>query len=383
MKIVIPREIAPDERRVALVPALTDLLIKMGFEVHLEAGAGEKAFFPDAAYQDAGAQIVSSVEDLYRDAKIVLKVRPPMLNKERNSHEIDLIPKSAVLIGFLETLRVPETAELLAKRGVTSFSMDTIPRISRAQSMDALSSQASAAGYKAVLIAAEVAHKFFPMLTTAAGTIPPAKVFVIGAGVAGLQAIATAHRLGATVEGFDIRPAAKGEVESLGAKFVQVELEEETEAEGGYAKEVTAEAERKEQEVIHQHVAAADVVITTAQVPGAKAPVLVNRGMVEAMKPGSVIVDLAVEQGGNCELSEPGVNVEHNGVTVIGRVNLPSALSVHSSQMYCRNLLALLGLLVKEGELNLNFEDEIVKGCCITHDGAVVHERTAELINKK
>ncbi len=381
MKIAVPKEIQPGERRVAIVPNVIGKLTKAGFEVFIEKGAGEGSYYSDKEYEEAGAKVVSSLQELYKDADVVLKVRPPMVNKATKKHELDLMPEGTVLICFLETLRNPEIARELAKRKITSFSMDTVPRISRAQSMDALSSQASAAGYKAVLLAARQSHKFFPMLTTAAGTIPPAKVFVIGAGVAGLQAIATARRLGAIVEGFDIRPAAKGEVESLGAKFVDAGLEEDTEAEGGYAKEVSEEAKKREQQILHDHVAASDVVITTAQVPGKKAPLLVTKEAIEAMKPGSVIVDLAVEQGGNVALSKPGEVYEHNGVSIIGPTNLPSELSIHTSQMYARNIIALLLNLVKDGQLNLDFEDEITKGCCITHQGEIIHEKTKSLLS--
>lgn len=382
MKIAVPKEIVPGERRVALVPNVLGKLAKAGFEIFVEKGAGEGSYYSDKEYEEAGAGIVKSPEELYQDAKVILKVRPPVVSEKKGNNELDLMPEGSVLICFLETLRNPQVASELAKRKITSFSMDTIPRISRAQSMDALSSQASAAGYKAVLIAARAIRKFLPMLTTAAGTIPPAKVFIIGAGVAGLQAIATAKRLGANVEGFDIRPAAKGEVESLGARFVDAQLEEDTEAEGGYAKEVSEEAKKREHQVLHDHVAAADIVITTAQVPGKKAPVLVTKDMIQAMKPGSVLVDLAVEQGGNIELSKPGESVDVNGVTIIGPDNLTSEMSVHTSQMYARNIITLLLHLTKEGQLNLDFNDEITSGSCITHNGEIVHERTKELLEQ-
>ncbi|HPG39735.1 MAG TPA: Re/Si-specific NAD(P)(+) transhydrogenase subunit alpha [bacterium] len=381
MKIAVPKEIIPGEQRVALTPNVIGKLAKSGFEVVIETGAGAESGHPDADYQAAGAAIAASVQELYKDAQVILKVRPPAPHPVSKKHEIELYPEGAVLICFLEILRNPEIATLLAKHKVTAFSMDTVPRISRAQSMDALSSQASAAGYKAVLIAAEASHKFFPMLTTAAGTIPPAKVFVIGAGVAGLQAIATAKRLGATVEGFDIRPAAKGEVESLGAKFVQVDLGEATESGGGYAKEVSEEARKKEHEVVHQHVAAADIVITTAAVPGKKAPLLVTSDMVKAMKPGSIVVDMAVEQGGNVEGSKPGETVQVNGVKVMGPLNLPSKMSIHTSMMYAKNITTLLALLVKDKQMQIDFEDEIVKGSCITHNGEIIHEQTKKLLN--
>jgi H+-translocating NAD(P) transhydrogenase subunit alpha len=377
MKIAVPKEIIPGERRVALIPNTIDKLVKGGFEVLIEKSAGEGSHYSDKAYEEAGAKIVDSPKELYANAEIVLKVRPPMTD---GTNEIDLMQEGCVVISFLETLRNPDIAKQLAAKKITSFSMDTVPRISRAQAMDALSSQASAAGYKAVLIAATKVRKFFPMLTTAAGTIPPAKVFVLGAGVAGLQAIATAKRLGATVEAFDIREAAKGEVESLGAKFVDAHLDEDTEAEGGYAKEVSEEAQKREQEILAKHIAASDVVITTAQVPGKVAPVLVTKDVVESMKPGSAIIDLAVEQGGNVELSKPGETVEHNGVYIIGPDNLTSEMAVHTSQMYAKNIITLLLHLTNEGELALDFEDEITSGCCITHNGEIVHDKTKEML---
>ncbi len=381
MKIAVPKEIIAGEERVALVPAVVGKLVKSEYNVAVETGAGTASGYTDEQYKEAGASIANSVSEVYNGANVVLKVRPPVEHPTEKKHEAELMPDGSLLISFLEILRNPAIAETLAKNKVNSLSMDTVPRISRAQSMDALSSQASAAGYKAVLIAAENSHKFFPMLTTAAGTIPPAKVFVIGAGVAGLQAIATAKRLGATVEGFDIRPAAKGEVESLGAKFVEVDLGESTEAGGGYAKEVSEEAKKKEHEAVHKHVAMSDIVITTAAVPGKKAPLLVTADMVKDMKPGSVIVDMAVEQGGNVEGSKPGEIVELNGVNIIGPVNLPSKMSIHTSMMYAKNITSLLNLLLKEGEVVFDFEDEIIKDSCITHNGEIVHEKTRQLLS--
>ncbi|HEY9730216.1 MAG TPA: NAD(P) transhydrogenase subunit alpha, partial [Chroococcales cyanobacterium] len=273
-----------------------------------------------------------------------------------------------------------EVVQHLANRKVTAFSMELIPRTSRAQSMDALSSQAGVAGYKAVLIAAAASPKFFPMLTTAAGTIKPAKVFVMGAGVAGLQAIATARRLGAVVEAFDIRPAVKEEVQSLGAKFVEVKLDEETVAQGGYAKEISEASKQRTQEMIAEHVKNADIVITTAQVPGKKAPLLVTEEMVAQMNPGSVIVDLAAEQGGNCACTEPGKDVVRNGVTIIGPINLPSSMPVHASQMYAKNITTLLQHMLKEGELQLNLEDDIIGETCVTHAGEIRNQRVKEAL---
>jgi len=291
-----------------------------------------------------------------------------------------MMRSGSVLVGFLNPLGQPDIAEKLAAKGVTAFSMELIPRTSRAQSMDALSSQAGVAGYKATLIAAAAAPKFFPMLTTAAGTIRPAKVFIMGAGVAGLQAIATARRLGAVVEAFDIRPAVKEEVQSLGAKFVEIKLEEDTVAEGGYAKEISEESKKRTQELVSETVAAADVVITTAQVPGRKAPLLVTEEMVAKMKPGAVIVDLAAEQGGNCALTQAGKDVVHNGVTIIGPINLPASMPVHASQMYAKNVSTLVQLMLEDGELKLNFEDDIIDATCVTHAGEIRLQRVRDAL---
>jgi NAD(P) transhydrogenase subunit alpha len=381
MKIGVAKEVEMGERRVALIPDTVSRLVKQGLEVWVEAGAGEQAFFADAAYEAAGATIVTDTAHLWREADVLLKVSPPR-EREDGQHEADLLHEGATLISFLDPLGNPDGIKRLADRKVTAFSIELIPRTSRAQSMDALSSQAGLAGYKATLIAAAALPKFFPMLTTAAGTIPPAKVFVIGAGVAGLQAIATARRLGAVVEAFDIRPAVKEEVQSLGAKFVEVKLEEETVAAGGYAKEVSDAAKQKTQEAIAEHVKLSDIVITTAQVPGRKAPRLVTGDMIAQMKPGSVVVDMAAEQGGNCEGSEAGKDVIRNGVTLIGPTNLPSTMPVHASQMYAKNLLTLVQYLVKDGVLTLNFEDDIISGTCVTHAGEVRNQRVRDLLGE-
>jgi len=381
MKIGVAKEIDMGERRVALIPDTVSRLVKQGLEVWVEAGAGEQAFFADAAYEAAGATIVADTARLWGEADVLLKVSPPR-EREDGRHEADLLREGATLIGFLDPLGNPGVIKRLADRKVTAFSIELIPRTSRAQSMDALSSQAGLAGYKATLIAAAALPKFFPMLTTAAGTIPPAKVFVIGAGVAGLQAIATARRLGAVVEAFDIRPAVKEEVQSLGAKFVEVKLEEETVAAGGYAKEVSDVAKQKTQEAIAEHVKLSDIVITTAQVPGRQAPRLVTSDMIAQMKPGSVVVDMAAEQGGNCEGSEAGKDVVRNGVTIIGPTNLPSTMPVHASQMYAKNLLALVQYLLKDGILTLNFEDDIISGTCVTHAGEVRNQRVRNLLGE-
>jgi H+-translocating NAD(P) transhydrogenase subunit alpha len=379
MKIAVAKEIEVSERRVALNPDTVTRLIKQGLEVWVEAGAGEKSFFSDSAYQAAGATIISDAAKLWGEADILLKVSPPQA-RENGGSEIDLLRSGAVLISFLNPLGNPVVAEELAKRQITALSMEMIPRTTRAQSMDALSSQASLAGYKAVLIAAAALPKYFPMLTTAAGTIAPAKVFIMGAGVAGLQAIATARRLGAVVEAFDIRPAVKEEVQSLGAKFVEVKLEEETTAAGGYAKEISAASKQRTQEVVAEHVKNSDVVITTAQVPGRKAPVLVTEEMVAQMKPGSVIVDLAAEQGGNCACTQAGKDIVWNGVTIIGPINLPSSMPVHASQLYAKNLSSLIQLLVKDKALEINFADDIVDAACITHAGEIRNQRVKEAL---
>ncbi|MFQ5838938.1 MAG: Re/Si-specific NAD(P)(+) transhydrogenase subunit alpha [Thermoplasmata archaeon] len=369
MNVSVPRETEPGERRVALVPEAAARLVKEGLEVRIEASAGDGAHFPDEAYEEAGAQIVPDASSLWGKADILVKVGPPI--ERRGEHEVDMLREGSVLIGFLNPLADLPTVKRLASRRVTAFSMEMIPRISRAQSMDALSSQATVAGYKASLIGATALGKFFPMLTTAAGTVRPAKVFVIGAGVAGLQAISAARRLGAVVEAFDIRPAVKEEVQSLGATFVEVELEEETEGEGGYAREVSEAARQRERELLADHIAGSDVVITTALVPGRRAPVLITKEMVAGMEPGSVIVDLAAEQGGNCELTQAGRETVHDGVTILGPVNLPSSMPVHASMMYSRNVSALLNHLIRDGDLHLDFDDEIIDGSCVTHDGVI------------
>jgi len=374
MKIAIAKEVEVGERRVALVPDVVARLIKQGLEIWVEAGAGERAFFPNAAYEAAGATLISDPVKLWGEADVVLKVGFPQ-EREDGQLEIDLLQEGSVLIGCLNPLGNPTLVQRLAARKVTAFSMELVPRTSRAQSMDALSSQAGVAGYQAVLIAAAALPKFFPMLTTAAGTIAPAKVFVLGAGVAGLQAIATARRLGAVVEAFDIRPAVKEEVQSLGARFVEVPLEEDTVAEGGYAKEVSEVAKQRTQAVIAEHIKQSDVVITTAQVPGKKAPLLVTEEMVAQMKAGSVVVDLAPEQGGNCACTEAGKDVVWQGVTIIGPMNLPSSVPIHASQMYAKNIATLVQYLIKDGALQLDFTDDIVNSTCVTHEGTIRNER--------
>ena len=373
MKVGTPKETAPDERRVALVPDTVTRLAAAALEVKVESGAGSEAFITDQAYEQAGAKIVKGPAALIGDADAVLKVQAP------SEAEIALFKKGAVLISFLQPATQGDIVRALAAQGVTAFSLELVPRISRAQSMDALSSQASTAGYKAVLIAAGRLGKFFPMMMTAAGTVPPARVLVMGAGVAGLQAIATARRLGAVVSAYDVRPAVKEEVQSLGATFIELPLETQ-EGEGGYAKEQSEEFLRKQRELIGEHIAKSDVVITTAAVPGRRAPLLVTGEMVKGMRPGSVIVDLAAETGGNVELTKAGKDVEVGGVTIIGTRNVPSTMPLHASQLYARNVANLLLHLVKDGAIVLDFEDEITKGCCVTHGGEIVNERAKQLV---
>lgn len=379
MKIAVAKEIEVSERRVSLVPDMVAKLVKQGLEISVETGAGEKAYFSDGDYEAAGAKIITDAAVLWGEADILLKVSPPQ-EREDGREEIDLLKPGAVLLSFLNPLGNPEIARKLAQRQITALSMELIPRTTRAQSMDALSSQASIAGYKTVLLAAAALPKYFPMLTTAAGTIAPAKVFIMGAGVAGLQAIATARRLGALVEAFDIRPAVKEEVQSLGAKFVEIKLTEETTAAGGYAKEISEDSKKRTQEVVAEHVKHSDIVITTAQVPGRKAPILVTEDMVKGMKPGSVIVDLAAEQGGNCACTAPGKDIVYHGVTIIGPINLPSSMPVHASQLYAKNITALMQLVVKDKALNINFADDIVDAACITHNGEIRNQRIKDAL---
>ena len=364
------RETAPGERRVALVPETVGRLAKSGNDVVVERGAGEASSFPDRLYTEAGA----SIGDAWQ-SELVLKVARP------SDEELGKLRSGVVLIAFLSPLVNHALVRELARRGVTALSMDAIPRITRAQPMDALSSQATVAGYKAVLLAAAALPKFFPMLTTAAGTIAPAKAFVIGAGVAGLQAIATARRLGAVVEAFDTRPVVKEQVQSLGAKFLEVDLGESGEGTGGYAKELSEEAHRKEVELLAKAVKENDIVITTAAIPGRPAPKLITAEMVRSMRPGSVIVDLAAETGGNAELTQPGKVIDVDGVRIDGTTNLPSTMPYHASQMYSRNIASLLALLItKDGKLNVDMKDEVVKGTVITHEGAIVHEQTRKVV---
>jgi NAD(P) transhydrogenase subunit alpha len=358
MRVAVPRETSPGERRVALVPETVSKLRDAGFEIRIERGAGESAGFPDAAYEDAGAELVDH-SSLLTGAQVVLRVAPP------TSAEAAALEAGTVLVGFLQPLTDREGIERLRERGVVAFAMESIPRITRAQPMDALSSQATVAGYKAVLLAANRVPKLFPMLMTAAGTIAPVRALVVGAGVAGLQAIATARRLGAVVSGFDVRPAVKEQVESLGASFLDLGVRAE-ETEGGYASELTPEQQAQQQAGLEQRIPDFDVVITTAAVPGRPAPKLIPRSAVEGMRPGSVIVDLAAETGGNCELTVPGEVVEHAGVSIVGTTNVASLMAFHASQLYSRNVAALLQHLAPSGELALDWNDEITAGACVT-----------------
>ena len=354
MRVGVPRETAVGERRVALVPEIVAKLVTSGIDVVVEPGAGEGASFTDDAFEDAGAAIGNPWE-----AEVVAKVRMP------SDDELGRLREGQVLIGFLQPLSNPEGVKRLASRGVTAFAMESIPRITRAQSMDALSSQATVSGYKAVVLAADRLPKFLPMLMTAAGTVAPAKVLVIGAGVAGLQAIATARRLGAVVSGFDVRPVVKEQVESLGATFLELGVVGE-ETEGGYARELSEEEQRRQQEELEARIGDFDIVVTTALIPGRPAPKLIPQSAIESMRPGSVIVDLAAEAGGNAELTQADQDVVHQGVTLLGPTNLPSSMPYHASQLYARNVSALVQHLAPEGELALDFEDEITAGACVT-----------------
>ena len=369
-RVAVLKETRSTENRVALVPLGVKALVKRGLTVSIQSGAGEPSGISDLTYQEAGAEIATNAQDALKDAKVVLVVNPPP------SNELDFLSEGSILVGFLDPLSNSDLVSRLVELNVTGISMELVPRITRAQSMDALSSQATVAGYKAVLLAANHLPKFLPMFTTAAGTIRPAKALILGAGVAGLQAIATARRLGAVVEAFDVRPAVKEQVESLGASFLESEEEVTAEGEGGYAKELTEDQHHKELELIGDALADTDIVITTAQIPGREAPVLITEDMVKTMKYGSVIVDLAAESGGNCELSEAGETVLAHGVQILGPSNLPTSIPVHSSQMYSKNIVTLISeFLGDDGELQLDFENDVVGPSTVTHGGEVRNER--------
>jgi NAD(P) transhydrogenase subunit alpha len=369
----VPKESAAGERRVALVPEAVRAIRELGLEVAVEAGAGLEAGFDDAEYEAAGARLVEGEAALGAD--VVVKVQPP------NGHELGSLRKGALLIGFLRPLDDPKLAERLAAQGTTAFSMELMPRITRAQSMDALSSMSTISGYRAVILAASALHKIFPMLVTAAGTLQPARAFVIGAGVAGLQAIATARRLGALVEAYDTRPAVAEQVESLGGRFVELDLDtHDAEDAGGYAKAQDEAFYRKQREELGKVLARSDVVVTTALVPGQRAPLLIDEAAVKGMRRGSVIVDLAAENGGNCECTDPERTVAVHGVTIIPGVNLPSDIPANSSQLYARNLTTFIKHLAPEGELVLDLGDEITSGAMLSHEGAIVNERVKSLV---
>ena len=380
MILAVPKEILQGENRVACVPDVTSKYIKAGFEVHIESNAGLSAGFKNADYEKAGAKIVDNLNDLYSNADIVLKVQRPLDHPSAGKHELDLMKKDLILITFLYPLHQFELAKKCAEKGINVVSMDMIPRTTIAQKMDALSSQANISGYKSVIMAADALGKIFPLMMTAAGTISPAKVVIMGAGVAGLQALGTAKRLGAVVEVSDIRAAVKEEVQSLGGKFIEVQGAEDMQDEGGYAKEASEEFLKKQKDLIFKHITQADIVITTALVPGKKAPILVTEEMVKNMRPGSVVLDMAVEFGGNCEVSENGKTVKKHNVTIIGEPNLPSLVPTHASEMYSKNILNFITHFAKEGKFELNLEHEIIKGPLITNNGEVVNPRVKELI---
>ncbi|MDQ2694670.1 MAG: Re/Si-specific NAD(P)(+) transhydrogenase subunit alpha [Pseudomonadota bacterium] len=367
LRLAVPKEVFPGERRVALDPSVAERFRKLGAEVLIERGAGKAAHFTDAHYEGK-ATLMDDAAALLGGADVVLKVQPPTVE------ELDQIREGAVVIGFMQPHRNPEMVKKLRDRKITSFAMELVPRISRAQSMDALSSQAAIAGYKVSLMAASLASVFFPMLTTAAGTIRPARALIIGAGVAGLQAIATCKRLGAQVEAYDIRAAAKEQVESLGARLIDTGVS--AEGTGGYARELTAEEKQKQADVLAKHVAAATVVITTAAIPGRPAPKIITRAMVEGMKPGAVVVDLAADSGGNCELTKAGETIEHNDVVIHGPTNIASMVPVHASEMYAKNLYNFLSPMIRDGNLALDWEDEVIRDSALTHDGQIRHEPT-------
>lgn len=377
MKIAIPTEIRQGEQRVSMTPDVAGKLVKAGFTVCVESMAGFNAGYRDEEYKAAGAEIAADTKACWDGADVVLKINKPEKHAD-GTDEVDLIPEGAVYVSLLSPMFEPELMQRIAARKCIAFSMDAIPRTSRAQFMDALSSQANIAGYKAVLMAANELPKIMPMLNTAAGTVQPAKVFVLGAGVAGLQAIATARRLGAVVSAFDVRPVVKEQVESLGGRFVELDLGESGEGEGGYAKQLSEEAQQKQRELLGDVAKGMDIIITTAAIPGRQAPRLIEQDAVFEMKKGAVIVDLAAGTGGNVEGSKPDEVVDINGVTIFGPTNLPASMPKDASQMYARNISALLELMVQEGKIDINWEDDILAAAVITKDGEVVHEKTKE-----
>ena len=377
MKISIPKETIHGETRVAATPQSVKELIKAGYKVNIETGAGTSSFISDDDFKNAGANIVSSTNELYKDSDIIIKVAAP------TSDEIELMPKNSILVSFFQPTIELEKVKSISNKNITGLSMHLVPRTTLAQKMDALSSQANIAGYKAVLMGSSHMNVYMPLLMTAAGTIRPAKVLILGAGVAGLQAIATAKRLGAQVEAFDVRPEVKEQVESLGAKFVEVSSEsDDGVGEGGYAKETSDEYKQKQQELIKEHISKADMVVTTALIPGRKAPILIGKDVVELMKPGSVIMDLAAENGGNCEVTEKDKIITHNDVIVDGTSNIPATMPVHASELYAKNISALVLYMTKENNLNLDMDDEIISGSTFTHEGKITHEPTRNLLEE-
>jgi NAD(P) transhydrogenase subunit alpha len=377
----VPRETYPGERRVAIIPATVPALAKAGFTVMIQAGAGADAGYPDSAYVEKGAELAPSREDVFAKSDVVLQVRLLGANMEAGKADLGMMRSGQVFIGFADPLSEPKAFRSLAEKRVTVFAMELIPRIARAQGMDALSSMSTVAGYKAVLIAAHGLGRMFPMLMTAAGTISPARVFVIGAGIAGLEAIATAHRLGAVVRGYDVRPAVKEQVESLGARFIELGIESgDAEGTGGYAREMSEAFYTRQRDMMARAVAESDVVITTAAVPGKKSPVLITEDMVKGMAPGSIIVDIAAERGGNCEVTKPGETVLVHGVTIAGPLNLPAAVPYHASQMYAKNISMFLLALTKDGSLAIDRDDEIVRETLVVLDGEITNDRVRELL---
>ena len=379
MIIGVPKEIYPGERRVALVPAVLPTLTKAGFEVHIQAGAGVEAGYPDFVYSDKGAKIVAERAAVFSSADIVVQVLCYGSNDKTGEQDLALFRRNQILVGFLRPFGAAEVIEQIAQTGVTAFSVELMPRTTRAQSMDALSSMATVSGYKAVLVAADSHPRIFPMLTTAAGTVTPARVLVIGVGVAGLQALATARRLGAVISAYDVRPAVKEQVQSLGGRFVELAIEaKDAQDARGYARAQDEDFYRRQRELLGKTVQESDVVITTAVIPGKKAPVLVTEEMVKGMAPGSVVVDLAAERGGNCDITEAGQSVVKHGVTIIGPINLASEVPYHASMMYARNITAFLTYVIKDQKLNLNLSDQIVSDTLLTHAGEIVQERVRE-----
>jgi len=383
MIVGVPSETCTDERRVALIPAGVASLSKIGCTVQIETGAGEEAGFPDQAFEEAGATVVQDRGLLFEKADVIVQIRGGGANPEKGKEDIALLHEGQLMVGFLEPLSAFDEIKAIAERKVIACAMELIPRTSRAQSMDALSSQANIGGYKAALLAAERLPKMFPMMMTAAGTITPAHIFVVGVGVAGLQAIATCKRLGAVIQAYDVRPAVKEQVQSVGAQFLELELEtKESEGSGGYAQAMDEAFYEKQREMMVRVVAENDVVITTAAIPGKRAPILVTEEMVKGMKPGSIVIDLAAERGGNCELTEPGKTVVKHGVSIIGELNLPSTVPHHASQMYSNNVVNFLKLMIKDGQLNTEVEDDIVQGATVVRNGEIVHGMVKEIMEK-